>query len=213
MSRLPVNPTRIELRRCKTRLRAAKNGHKLLKDKSDEMVRRFLELVREAGDLRAEAEKSLKSSQKSFAVARAVSDGQVLEQAFCMPAEPLNVEISLKMIMGISVPAIRLSGEKTVKKLSLPYALASAPPELDNAVLNFSDILKGLMKLAEVEKACALLAAEIERTRRRVNALEYIVIPQLEETIKFIQLKLDENERGALVRLMKVKAKLEGKEG
>jgi len=209
MARLQVNPTRIEIRRCKTRLKAAISGHKLLKDKADEMVRRFIDLVREARILREDVEKGLTDALKKFAMARARSFGEEIEEAVSKPVRPIHIEVSTKSIMGVSVPVIKL---KTAEgPLILPYALAAAPPELDEAVFGFHAFMDRLLKLAETEKACALLAEEIEKTRRRVNALEYIMIPQLQETIRFIQEKLDENERGALVRLMKVKSKLESK--
>ena len=209
MARLALNPTRIELRKCKTRLKSARSGHKLLKDKSDEMVRQFLIYAGRAKQNRAEVERQLSAAIKKFALARAVSSADIIENALADSTVNASVKISIKSIMGVDVPVIK--PVTTTETPVLPYRLYDAPPELDNAVLGFYAVLERLLMLAEIEKTCALLAEEIEKTRRRVNALEYIMIPDLQETIAYIQMRLDENERGAIVRLMKVKDKLENK--
>ena len=210
MARLAVNPTRIELRKCKIRLKSAQSGHKLLKDKSDEMVRQFLAYASNAKETRIKVESELAVALKAFALARAISGSHVIEKAIQTSKAIAQIEISVKSIMGVDVPLIR---PKTLDATpTLPYHLADAPPELDDALLGFYAVLERLLNLAEIEKTCALLADEIEKTRRRVNALEYIMIPDLQETIAYIQMRLDENERGAIVRLMKVKSKLESVE-
>ncbi|MCL2375267.1 MAG: V-type ATP synthase subunit D [Firmicutes bacterium] len=206
MARLQVNPTRIELKKCKTRLKTASSGHKLLKDKSDEMVRQFLALVRETKAMREEVEKELTIMQSQFAQARAYSSEQTILQAISMPLESFSIETGTKTVMGCEVPSFSVSYHQENK--GLPYALASAPPELASAISSLVPITTKLLKLGELEKACAMLAEEIEKNRRRVNALEHIIIPQLKETIHYILMKMDENERAALVRLIKVKSKL-----
>lgn len=204
MARLAVNPTRMELRRLKTRLKTATRGHKLLKDKSDEMVRRFLELVRTDRSLREEIEGDIAEALRCFMLARAVSSAQDIEQALAMPKMRVSLVAGLKNIMGIDVPDVSVTLPDA--KDLLPYAFAGTPADLDIAVVKLSRLTEKLLRLAEVEKTCNMLAVEIEKNRRRVNALEYVMIPQLNETIKYILMKLDENERGNLTRLMKVKS-------
>ncbi len=203
MARLNVNPTRMELKKLKARLATAVRGHKLLKDKSDEMVRRFTVILREDKRLRGEVESELSETLKQFSVARSVTPSYSAETAFAMPTVAVKADCGMQSIMGVDVPKIELSEE--VRSEGLPYAYSEITSEADYSVSKISALLPRLLKLAEVEKAVRLLADEIERNKRRVNALEYIMIPQLEETIKYIRDKLDENERAAVVRLMKVK--------
>jgi len=203
MAKLNVNPTRMELRRLKTRLKTAVRGHKLLKDKSDEMIRQFMIYVRENRKLRMEVEKELSTSLKSFMLTRAVLSDVVIEEAIAMPGTKVDLELSSKNVMSVDVPIfeIKESGEKEL----YPYSFASISSDLDDSISSLTNLLPKLLKLAEVEKTCNMLADEIEKNRRRVNALEYVMIPQIEETIKYIKMKLDENERGERTRLMKVK--------
>ena len=205
MARLNVNPTRMELKKLKARLSTAVRGHKLLKDKSDEMIRRFTVILREDAALRNEVEKELAETLKQFSVARALTPSYSAETAFAMPTVAVRAECSTQSIMGVDVPKVELKEEK--RGDGLPYAFSEITSEADYSVGMVSSLLPKLIKLAETEKAVRLLADEIERNKRRVNALEYIMIPQLEETIKYIRDKLDENERAAIVRLMKVKSK------
>lgn len=205
MARLNVNPTRMELKKLKARLSTAVRGHKLLKDKSDEMIRRFTVILREDAALRREVEKELAETLKQFSVARSVTPSYSAETAFAMPSVAVKADCSTKSIMGVDVPKVELIEEK--RSDSLPYAFSEITSEADYSVERISKLLPKLIKLAETEKAVRLLADEIERNKRRVNALEYIMIPQLKETIKYIRDKLDENERAAIVRLMKVKSK------
>jgi V/A-type H+-transporting ATPase subunit D len=192
----------MELRRLKDRLKTAERGHKLLKDKSDEMVRQFLTLIRENKRLREEIEGEVAEALRLFSL----SAGQPLEtlQAIALPTLAASITVGTKNVMGVDVPYMQTS---RVGDVELPYALCAAPAELDDAVLKLTDLADKLLHLAEVEKTCNMLADEIEKNRRRVNALEYVMIPQLKETIKYILMKLDENERAAVVRLMKVKDK------
>ena len=205
MTRLAVNPTRMELRRLKTRLKTAERGHKLLKDKSDEMIRRFLSYVRENKRLREEIEADLADAMRSFMLTRAVMSSEELKQTLCLPSKTVDVITDVENVMGVEVPVVEVK-QTEISGEDLPYSIVSAISDLDMAVGKISALMGKLLHLAQVEKTCNMLADEIERNRRRVNALEYVMIPQLNETIKYIMMKLDENERGALVRLMKVKS-------
>lgn len=204
MSKLNVNPTRMELRRLKNRLKTATRGHKLLKDKSDEMIRQFMLYVRENKRLREEVEQQLADALNSFMLARAVSSDSAIEEAIAMPAAKAELITSSKNVMSVNVPVFDV--REGDRKDLYPYSFASITSELDTSISSLTVLLPKLLKLAEVEKTCNMLADEIEKNRRRVNALEYVMIPQLEETIKYIVMKLDENERGATTRLMKVKS-------
>lgn len=202
---LRVNPTRMELTRIKRRLVTARRGHKLLKDKRDEMVRQFIGLIRENARLREEVEGELSEALRNFALARAVMDDQALEEAVLYPARQARIKVSTRNILSVHVPVLTVD-EESLKETSLSYGFAQTSAQLDDAIAVLAALLPKLLKLAETEKTCDLLADEIEKTRRRVNALEYVMIPQFEETIRFITMKLDENERGSLTRLMKVKS-------
>ncbi len=197
-----VNPTRMEMKRLQQRLKTASRGHKLLKDKTDEMIRRFIAVAEENKRLREETEKELASALVSFAQARANTDSRVVEEAILMPSRALKITTSSRKIMGINVPSIEV--EDNGGEL-YPYSFLTVTEQLDNAVRGLNAVVIKLIKLAETEKACNMLAEEIEKNKRRVNALENIMIPQLTETIKYIKMKLDESERSATVRLMKVK--------
>lgn len=203
--RLSVNPTRMELSRLKKRLKTASRGHKLLKDKQDELMKRFIDLVRKNNDLRLSVEEKLTASLKEFAMAKAVMSTEMFEEALIMPTEKIELDITKKNIMSVNVPVMKFVRESRDGASIYPYGFAQTSGELDGAIKKLYDILPNLLELAEIEKACQLMADEIEKTRRRVNALEYVMIPQLEETIKYITMKLDENERSNLTRLMKVK--------
>lgn len=205
MARLNVNPTRMELKKLKARLSTAVRGHKLLKDKSDEMVRQFTVILREAKRLREEVEQELSDVLKQFSIARSVTPSFEAETAFAMPSVAVTAECDVHSVMGVDVPKVTLSGEKRAD--GLPYAYSEITGEADYSVQKAADLLPRMLELAQTEKTARMLAEEIERNKRRVNALEYVMIPQLEETIKYIKDKLDENERAAVVRLMKVKSK------
>mgnify|MGYP000794444692 FL=1 len=206
MARLNVNPTRMELTKLKKRLTTATRGHKLLKDKQDELMRQFINLVKYNNELRRSVEKELEGSFKDFVMASAVMSSEFLEEAVAYPKESISVEVGTKNIMSVNVPEMTFRRQLQDDEGSIfPYGFANTSSELDDAITKLYTILPKLLELAEVEKSTQLMADEIEKTRRRVNALEYMTIPQLEETIKFIRMKLDENERGALTRLMKVK--------
>lgn len=205
MAVMNVNPTRMELTNLKRKLLTAQKGHKLLKDKRDELMRRFLVLVRETKELRRKVEEGVKTANFHMSVARSVMTDREIEVALMMPAQRMNADVETKNIMGVDVPVFKpeLKSAKDGEIYSYGYAFTGG--DLDEAVSSLSDIMPDLLKLAENEKTCCLLASEIEKTRRRVNALEHVLIPQYEETIKYITMKLDENERSSTTRLMKVK--------
>ena len=207
MARLNVNPTRMDLSKLKKRLTTATRGHKLLKDKQDELMRRFIDLVKYNNVLRKEVEEMLGGAFKDFVMARAVMSSEFLEEAIAYPKESISLEVNVKNIMSVNVPVMEFKRSMEDDAGSIyPYGFGNTSTELDGAIEKLYSILPKLLELAEVEKSCQLMADEIEKTRRRVNALEYMTIPSLQETIKFIKMKLDENERSATTRLMKVKS-------
>jgi V/A-type H+-transporting ATPase subunit D len=210
MAKLNVNPTRMELTRLKGRLKTAQRGHKLLKDKQDELMKKFIDYVKRNMELRLDVEKELTVAFKNFLIARAVMSSEVLEEAIMYPTQKINLEMSTRNIMSVNSPVFNLVKEENKEASSIyPYGFAATSGELDGAIFSLQEVFDKLIELAQVEKTCQLMADEIEKTRRRVNALEYVMIPQLIETVKYITMKLDENERGSRVRLMKVKDMME----
>ena len=205
MAELRVNPTRMELKRLRTRYATARRGHKLLKDKRDELMKRFLEVVRENRALREEVEARLSEVHAAFSVAAAVSSPSMLEEALLLPKKESDLHVELHNVMSVTVPAFRLAGAVDDNTDACNYGLAFTSGELDTAVATLNALLPDLVRLAELEKTALMLAEEIESTRRRVNALEHIMMPRYLAAIKSISMKLDENERGNLTRLMKVK--------
>lgn len=199
-----VNPTRMELTKQKKKLMSARRGHKLLKDKRDELVRQFMELIRENMELRRKVEKGIKNSNKEFAIARAGMSEQVLNTALIGSKKTLNVEVDIKNIMSVDIPEFKTRDDIRGNDI-YSYGYAFTAGDLDDAVYSLSMVFEDMLKLAQVEKTCQLLASEIEKTRRRVNALEHVIIPEAMENIKYITMKLDENERSTQIRLMKVK--------
>lgn len=210
MAKINVNPTRMELNKLKARLKTATRGHKLLKDKTDEMIRRFSSLVKENKKLRDDVEKDVASVLMQFSVARSLMSKADILLAFSMPSVSVNLKCEKSNVMSISVPKLTLEENRSNNKY--PYALSGVTSEADYSVELMGKVLVKLIKLAEVEKTVLRLADEIEKGKRRVNALEYVLIPNLEETIKSISMKLEENDRSSRTRLMKVKSMLENKE-
>lgn len=205
MATLNVNPTRMELTNLKRKLITARRGHKLLKDKRDELMRRFMELVRENKALRQKVENGIKEANKYMSVARSVMSDAEISAALMMPMQQMSIDVGEKNVMSVVIPQFETKLKTADETDIYPYGFAFTSTELDGAVKYISDIMPDLIRLAETEKACRLMAAEIEKTRRRVNALEHVMIPQYEETIKYISMKLDENERSSNTRIMKVK--------
>ena len=205
MERLNVNPTRMMLTTLKKKLATATRGHKLMKDKRDELMKGFLELARENKELRARAEAALADVYESFLVASAVMSQEVLEEALMFPKQGVELSVGGKNVMSVDVPVFDFKTTAEDQTDIFPYGYAGTSGELDSAIRHMAEVFPIMLELAAKEKEAAMLAAELERTRRRVNALEYVKIPQLQMTIKYIVMKLDENERGNQTRLMKVK--------
>ena len=208
MAEIRVNPTRMELLRLKRRLVVARRGHKLLKDKRDELMKRFLDVVRENKTRREAMETQLTAAHRGFVLARATMRPEVVEAALMMGRAPLTVDLDTLNVMSVEVPVFLLPPDESARSDTPSYGLAATSGDLDSAVGALQGAFAGMLALAESEKAAQLLADEIEKTRRRVNSLEYILIPSLVETIHSITAKLEENERGARTRLMKVKDRL-----
>ena len=204
MAVLNVNPTRMELTNLKRKLTTARRGHKLLKDKRDELMRRFLDLVRENKQLRIEVEEDIRKANIAMETARSTMNDKALDVALMLPTQEMSLDVSEKNVMSVLIPVFDINLRTANENDIYSYGFALTPGELDDAVKAFSDVMPKLLKLAEVEKSCQLMASEIEKTRRRVNALEHVMIPQYEETIRYITMKLDENERSTTTRLMKV---------
>ena len=205
MPKLNVNPTRMELTRLKGKLRTAQRGHKLLKDKRDELMKQFLETVREVRGLRAEVEEELMTVHGAFTVASALMSSETMEQALIYPKQSVELTMGFQNIMSVNVPVYDFKTKTQSDSDIYPYGFAATSGELDTAVDALGKVFRKMLKLAQVEKSAQLMAEEIEKTRRRVNALEYVVIPNTQETIRYINMKLDENDRSTTIRLMKVK--------
>ena len=203
MARINVNPTRMELNKLKARLKTATRGHKLLKDKTDEMIRRFSVIIRENKRRREDGENEIKTALSQFSGARSLMSEPEVKLAFSMPSVSVDLSCGTENIMSVTVPRLTLSENRSGEKF--PYAFTEITSEADKSVELMGKTLVKLVKLAEVEKTAAMLADEIEKSKRRVNALEYIMIPDIEETIKYISMKLEENDRSSRTRLMKVK--------
>lgn len=205
MAQIQVNPTRMELNRLRKQLIIARRGHKLLKDKRDELMRQFLEIIRENKILREKMESLLASANQQFLIARAVMKPEFLEEALMVGQQSVQIDIQERNIMSVDVPVFVMLEDIKGKMRSFPYGMASTSGELDMAVSTLNEAFPVMLRLAQIEKTAQLLADEIEKTRRRVNSLEYVMIPNYEQTIRSITMKLDESERGNLTRLMKVK--------
>ena len=205
MASTQVTPTRMELTRLKKKLVTAVKGHKLLKDKRDELMRQFLDLVRENMALRQKVEAGILSANKNFVIARAGMSEQILNTALMAPKQEVFLEADKRNVMSVDIPVFKTSTRTADANDIYSYGFAFTSGDLDGAVKSLADILPDMLKLAEVEKSCQLMASEIEKTRRRVNALEHVIIPETRQNIKYITMKLDENERSTQIRLMKVK--------
>lgn len=205
MAILNVNATRMELTNLKKKLNTARRGHKLLKDKRDELMRQFLDTVRENLRLRLEVEEAINQANTYMAVAGSVMQPQVLNTALMLPKQEVKIDLSEKNVMSVMIPVFKTEFKSDNPDDIYSYGYAFTSGELDGAVKALSDVFPKMIKLAEIEKSCQLMADEIEKTRRRVNALEHVMIPRYEETIRYISMKLDENERSTTNRLMKIK--------
>ena len=214
MASTQVNPTRMELTKQKKKLVTAVRGHKLLKDKRDELMRQFLDLVRENMALRQKVEAGIRSANvnfvirsanTNFVIAKAGMSEETLNTALMAPKQEVYLETGKKNVMSVDIPVFEYKTRTPDANDIYSYGFAFTSSDLDGAVKSLADILPDMLRLAEVEKACQLMASEIEKTRRRVNALEHVIIPEARANIKYITMKLDENERSTQIRLMKVK--------
>ena len=205
MAVINVNPTRMELTNMKKKLVTARRGHKLLKDKRDELMRQFLELIKENKALRIKVENGISAVNTRMALAVSSMSDESLSVALMMPSQKMSVDVKQKNIMSVIVPEFEAKYKTADKSDIYSYGFAFTSGDLDDAVKNLSDIMPDMLRLAQIEKTCQLLSSEIEKTRRRVNALEHVMIPRYEETIKYIVMKLDENDRSTTTRLMKIK--------
>ena len=205
MANTQVNPTRMELTRLKKKLTTARRGHKLLKDKRDELMRQFLILIRENRALREKVEQGIAGVNQRLVLARAGMEEEALNVALMASRQEVNLEVSSKNVMSVEIPVFQVTTRTPDPNDIYCYGLAYTSSDLDDSIKSLADLLPDLLRLAEVEKSCQLMAAEIENTRRRVNALEHVMIPDMEEKLKYIVMKLDENERSTQIRLMKVK--------
>jgi len=205
MANAAIIPTRMELTRLKGKLKTAQRGHKLLKDKRDELMKQFLDTVREVRALRTEVEEELMTVHKSFTVASALMSSEALEQALLYPKQSVELTMGSKNIMSVNVPVYNFQTRTRSDADIYPYGFAATSGELDAAVEALGRVFQKMLKLAEIEKSAQLMAEEIEKTRRRVNALEYVMIPDTQEAIRYINMKLEENDRATTIRLMKVK--------
>lgn len=205
MASKTIIPTRMELTKLKKTLITAVRGHKLLKDKRDELMRQFLELAKENMELRLKVEKGISHANKNFVIARAAMNIPEMKLALMMPKQEVSLDITLENIMSVNIPKYEVKTRTKNVNDIYSYGYAFTSGDLDDAVWSLENILDDMIRLAEVEKACQLMSTEIEKTRRRVNALEHVIIPEAQKNIKYISMKLDENERSSQIRLMKVK--------
>lgn len=205
MAIMNVNPTRMQLTKLKKQLVTAVRGHKMLKDKRDELMRRFIDLVQENKRLRDKVEQRLQECNSHFVNASAVMSKQALDASLMSPKQQVSVEVGSKNVMSVNIPELSSSTRTSDEGDIFPYGFAFTSFELDDAVMSLNELLPDLIRLAEIEKSCELMSAEIEKTRRRVNSLEHVMIPRYQETIKYISMKLEENDRSSRTRLMKVK--------
>lgn len=205
MASTMITPTRMMLKQLKGRLKTARRGHKLMKDKRDELMRRFMDIVRLNKELRERVEQGLTASFASLQVASAIMSPEVLEQALLYPRQSVELGVEFKNIMSVNVPEYSFRTKNNDPSEIYPYGFAQTSGELDDALEQMAKVFEDMLQLAQIEKTMQLLAEEIEKTRRRVNALEYVMIPELEENIRYITMKLEENENATKVRLLKVK--------
>ena len=205
MAGTAVTPTRMVLNQLKGRLKTARRGHKLLKDKRDELMRQFMDVVRQNKVLRIRVEEGLTQAFASLQVASSIMSPEMLEQALLYPRQSVELGMDFKNIMSVNVPLYSFTTKNSDPSEIYPYGFAQTSGELDDALDKLARVFEDMLELAQVEKTMQLLAEEIEKTRRRVNALEYVMIPELEGNIKYISMKLEENENSTKVRLLKVK--------
>ncbi len=205
MASSQIIPTRMELSRIKDKLAVARKGHKLLKDKRDELMRQFLIMVRENMELRKHVEEGIRQANINFIVAKAGMDAETLNTALMAAKQKVTLGVSTKNVMSVNIPVFDVRTKTASETDIYSYGYAFTSSDLDGAIKSLADIRDDMILLAEKEKACKLMAAEIEKTRRRVNALEHVIIPEAQKNIKYISMKLEETARDNTIRLIKVK--------
>ena len=205
MASSQVIPTRMELSRIKDKLAVARKGHKLLKDKRDELMRQFLIMVRENMELRKHVEEGIRQANINFVVAKAGMDAETLNTALMAAKQKVTLGVSTKNVMSVNIPVFDVKTKTASESDIYSYGYAFTSSDLDGAIKSLADIRDDMILLAEKEKACKLMAAEIEKTRRRVNALEHVIIPEAQKNIKYISMKLEETARDNTIRLIKIK--------
>ena len=208
MALLNVNPTRMALMDLKRRSKSAKRGHKLLKDKQDGLMQEFLSIIRTAKKMREEIEEGLAAAFRKFLIASAWMTDAQMANALSSPQATMELKVETKNVMSVRIPIFSLKREGSIKT----YGLTGTNALLDEAIDAFDEIFSRLIELAQIEKQAENMAIELETTRRRVNALEHKMIPDLTETVKYIQMKLDETERASIISTMIIKASLEEQE-
>lgn len=201
MAILKVNPTRVNLLSLKSKLKTAQKGHKLLKDKRDGLIQRFMAIIKETEQLRARVDEKLGNAFHSYVRSSSMVNKKMLDTAFLVPGSVVSLNVSTDKIMAVSVPQFEINKSGS----GFSYGFLETQGDLDNAVRAMDDVFTDLVKLAEQEKTIERLADEIEKTRRRTNALEHVMIPNLQETIGYINLRLEEQQRDATVSSMRVK--------
>lgn len=205
MANTTITPTRMVLNQLKGRLKTATRGHKLLKDKRDELMRQFMDVIKQNKELRLRVEEGLTEAFSSLQVASSLMSPDMLEQSLLYPRQSVELSMNFRNVMSVNVPEYDFRTKSNDPSEIFPYGFAATSGELDDALEALSSVFEDMLKLAEIEKTMQLLAEEIEKTRRRVNALEYVLIPELRGNIKYITMKLEENENSTKVRLLKVK--------
>lgn len=208
MAILNVNLTRIESINMKKSLKTAQRGHKLLKDKLDELIKKIIELVQKNEQLRKKTDEMLEEAYQNFMLAKAVIGEEYIEEALIIPKQSVSLSLSETSVMSVKIPQFNFQKDDSINDNKVLYGFAYTTSELDKAIEDFSKVSEYLLELAQNEKAIELISAEIEKTRRRVNAIENVTIPNYIDTIKYIQLKLSEDERASTSRLMKIKEML-----
>lgn len=203
MARMNVNPTRIQLKTLKSRLVVAKRGHKMLKDKCDELIKKYTSLVKQNYSLRKQVEGKLRLFLSNFCYAKSYLSNTDTMRHFMLPVNNISADYGTRSLMNISVPSISVAAKENV---SNSYSIVDSNSLFDKPTQMLYEVMPDVLRLAEIEKTCQILSFEIEHTKRRVNALEFVMIPQLEETIKYISMKIDEQERTSKIRLLKVKS-------